>query len=626
MKPNNHLLLCILLTTLFSNPQIDEESNFYTAISNSNHDKNIVTDYSVDNDFDTDDSVAWQTAIDDISDNGGGVLTIPAGNYTIRNIDLKSNVHIEIDPDAIIRPFQVDDGKNYSIFKLADGKERIYNVSIICSDLTGLEEGHICDASEAGRYTVDLTQVVNNNVTVFAIRNAENFLVADFHVNDVYTDFSAVTLGTTKVGGYSDGTIKNTLTGTDTEILAAFDLALAMDSDYSINVTTVHNTHIASIESLIPVNDQQNAKDMLAPIIQDLSDELDEIAGTASLPGNDTKEELIGYYVDRLENYMITMVNRSEVSTNYFMPLNGIVRSGSVCNAAYGYGTIQSQAATNVLFKDLYGFGGATLRLETGYSKMNNVQYGGNFDIVARNIYSEQGNSTLMISPHAMHCGAVDAEGIRSKGSGFDARIEGGFISKKYCQDVGLEIGTYSYVKVVDVDAEFGMVAQLKSKHFYLMPDELVDDITDISQDGGESVIGPSIATAVNDANYICSDSGEQNVFLEDVSQVGFEFQEPVVPEEHVPIVCDNLSVGEIDTNVKSFIAYPNPNKGLLTVKSEENGILRIMNLLGTVLREESIEDIHEPKILDISYLPSGMYIVVFEGETTRETQYLFVN
>ena len=564
MKLYKPLFICSLITTLFSNAQIDSESNFYTYVSNSNYNKNIVLDYSVDNDFDTDDSVAWQTAIDDISDNGGGVLTIPAGNYTIRNIDLKSNVHIEIDPDAVIRPFQVDDGKNYSIFKLADGKERIYNISITCSDLTGLEEGHICDAFEAGRYTVDLRQIVNNNVTVFAIRNAENFLVADFHVNDVYTDFSAVTLGTTKVGGYSDGTIKNTLSGTDTEILAAFDLALIMDSDYMTNVTIGHDIHISSIESLISVNDQQNAKDMLAPIIEDLTDTLDEIAATGNLPGNDTEEELVDYYVDRLENYMTTMVNRSEVATNYFMPLNGIVRSGSVCNAAYGYGTIQSQAATNVLFKDLYGFGGATLRLETGYSKMNNVQYGGNFDIVARNIYSEQGNSTLMISPHAMHCGAVDAEGIRSKGSGFDARIEGGFISKKYCQDVGLEIGTYSYVKVVDVDAEFGMVAQLKSKHFHLMPDELVDDITDISQDGGESVIGPSIATALNDANYICSASGEQNVFLEDVSQIGFEYQEPVIPEEYVPIVCENLSVGNVSDDGNTFTAFPNPNKGLV--------------------------------------------------------------
>jgi len=240
-------------------------------------------------------------------------------------------------------------------------------------------------------------------------------------------------LGTTNVGGYWDGMIKNTLTVKDTGILSAFDLALTMDSDYSINVTTVHNTHITSIESLTPLNDQQNTKDMLAPIIQDLSDELDQIAGTGNLPGNDTKEELIEYYVHRLENYMITMVNRSELPKNYFMPLNGIVRSGSACNAAYGYEIIQLQAATNVLFKDLYGFGGAILRLENGYSKMNNVQYGGNFDILARNIYIEQGNSTLMISPHAMYCGAADAVVIRSKGSGFDARIEGGFISKKYC-------------------------------------------------------------------------------------------------------------------------------------------------------------------------------------------------
>lgn len=109
-------------------------------------------------------------------------------------------------------------------------------------------------------------------------------------------------------------------------------------------------------------------------------------------------------------------------------------------------------------------------------------------------------------------------------------------------------------MKVVDVDAEFGMVAQLKSKHFYLMPDELVDDITDISQDGGKRVIGPSIATAVKYADYICSDSGEQNVFFEDVSQVGFEFQELVVPEEYVLIVWESLSVGGIYTKFENLM------------------------------------------------------------------------
>ena len=50
------------------------------------------------------------------------------------------------------------------------------------------------------------------------------------------------------------------------------------------------------------------------------------------------------------------------------------------------------------------------------------------------------------------------------------------------------------------------------------------------------------------------------------------------------------------------------------------------MNLLGTVLWSEIIESADKTILLDVSNLQKGMYIVVFEGETAKDSQYLFVN
>ncbi len=157
---------------LFS--QIDNEANFYTDVSNANFNKNLVLDYSVDNDFTTDDSPKLQTAIDNISSNGGGILTISAGNYSFGNINLKSNVHLKIHKDVVIRPFYeiLTDGKlkNYAIFKLGANTNPVQNISI--SSISG------------DRFTIDLTQNNNPNVAVVNCQKVTNFLIANFNVLD----------------------------------------------------------------------------------------------------------------------------------------------------------------------------------------------------------------------------------------------------------------------------------------------------------------------------------------------------------------------------------------------------------------------------------------------------------
>ena len=98
----------------------------------------------------------------------------------------------------------------------------------------------------------------------------------------------------------------------------------------------------------------------------------------------------------------------------HFFPRNGVIKNSTTTNADYGYGLIQSQAAKNVFFHNLGGQGGVTLRLETGEKKMNNLQIGGNHDILAKNIECHDGNAAVMISPHAMQCGIITVDGVTS--------------------------------------------------------------------------------------------------------------------------------------------------------------------------------------------------------------------
>ena len=354
--------------------------------------KNLKTDFGASGNGSDGDSEKLQAAIDAVSKNGGGVVQIPAGEYCFTEVNLRSNVCLEIDKGVSITPFLNDAGKSVSIFNLGVNGGLIENVSI-----RGI----------GGRYTVRLP-AFEPGIRVFSFKYVRNFLVSDVTISDRLTKFSCF----------------------------------------------------------------QFATDATAPI-------------------------------------------------GVWRPTSGTVANANVTGAAYGYGLAQIQAAESVLFENLSGQGGVTLRLETGLAKMNDAQVGGMANIVGRNIECSDGNAAVMISPHSMHNGVVKVDGVKSTNCGFAVRIQGGFISQKYTNKA-LTPGDFApgcYVR--NVEATFGMSAQLKTKHYRLMHEELVKFIKTESEDG-ESHRGPSIAAVVNAAeNY--------HVEVENVTAHGFQYQESAI-------------------------------------------------------------------------------------------------
>ncbi|MDO6760976.1 hypothetical protein Q4566_12250 [Tamlana sp. 2_MG-2023] len=384
--------------------QIDIESNFYTEPISFKVTKNLKKDFNVDALFETDDSEELQKAIDCISKKGGGKLIIPKGNYSFTDIVLKSNVHIEIDSDAVIRPFKRSNSKNYFIFLLSsDTKEPIENVSVV-----GLD----------GQFIIDLSHTEHKRVRCFSIRNIHNFKLSNFKIIDNYTLF-------------------------------------------------------ASLEFL--------------PL--------------------EIKKE------DKL-----------------FSSKNGLIKNiDGLGIADYGYGLVQVRTGKNILFQNLSGIGGTTLRLEGHLKELRAIGGKDNMEnIIGRNIRCKKGNAALMLSPHYIYNGLVDIRDITAIGCGFAVRIDSGFANKDE-KKIGLKPGYFSPESVVsNVKATFASSeAQIKPKHYKFMPCNLRSEIhkTPITPfPHGDSYNGPSIAAVVYNPNYKINFSKKEVVLAE-----GFQDNQVVV-------------------------------------------------------------------------------------------------
>ncbi len=84
-------------------------------------------------------STAMQSAIDYVSEQGGGILNIPAGHYRFSSITMKSNVHVVVDKDATLYIAYPDDftsnfSNQYMFTFTASGTAHIENCSIRCSE------------------------------------------------------------------------------------------------------------------------------------------------------------------------------------------------------------------------------------------------------------------------------------------------------------------------------------------------------------------------------------------------------------------------------------------------------------------------------------------------------------
>ncbi|WP_068471542.1 T9SS type A sorting domain-containing protein [Saccharicrinis aurantiacus] len=260
---------------------------------------------------------------------------------------------------------------------------------------------------------------------------------------------------------------------------------------------------------------------------------------------------------------------------NWYSSRNGIVKDINVYGAAYGYGLVQSQALNNTLFKNLWGEGGVTLRLETGYSQMNIQQIGGNFNIVADNIYCENGNASLMVSPHETHNGIVSASNIESVNCGFAVRMSSGY-TRYDTIDVGP--GKYEDVYIENVKASYGSTAQVKSKHFKYMPCELRGLINEDIGPDGESYIAPAISCVVNTASDIVEGQLTYPNEIVNTESIGFEYQsKDIVTGEDVEEGCPDTyyitynADGGSHTNPPS---YNSADDDLVLLNAEKHGYI----------------------------------------------------
>ena len=181
--------------------------------------RNLRTHYGlVDDDARTNQSETLQKAIDDVAAAGGGRLVMPRGTYRFAGIYLKSNVHLLIEEDTVIKP-DWPEGQKVVVFlldtqrpsnrKAARQHEREYirNVSI-----RGLGGRFIVDYSDRKRKEGEGCRAV-------LCRMVKNFLIADLDVNDNFTVYCGITLTPTRsktkdvsdweVTRATDGTIRN---------------------------------------------------------------------------------------------------------------------------------------------------------------------------------------------------------------------------------------------------------------------------------------------------------------------------------------------------------------------------------------------------------------------------------
>ncbi|WP_111709812.1 hypothetical protein [Lutibacter citreus] len=178
------------------------KGEFYTLPTSFKKTVNFKTEYNVDNDFSTDDSEKLQKAIDKLSDAGGGKIVIPEGNYSFNEVSLKKDVHIEIDKDAVLRPFAALGKKALLMFSFTSTNKNVplRNTGIYCTN---------------GKFTVDLNYVrpLGRGFRFCIFKNADGFLVSDVSILDNHTQFSAFVFNGETINnrayGPKNGVLKN---------------------------------------------------------------------------------------------------------------------------------------------------------------------------------------------------------------------------------------------------------------------------------------------------------------------------------------------------------------------------------------------------------------------------------
>ncbi|MDO5986184.1 glycosyl hydrolase family 28-related protein [Flavivirga amylovorans] len=221
--------------------------------------------------------------------------------------------------------------------------------------------------------------------------------------------------------------------------------------------------------------------------------------------------------------------NSSSYEGNYFRATNGIVRNAHVTNASYGYGLIQAQTGKNILFKNISGEGGITLRLETGAALTVPMHI--NLDnIYGRNISIKNGHSATAMGSHTRTNGHVDIDGVRAESSLFASMVGIGFANKEQAK-LGYTAGRFAPTSTIkNVHAIYGTQAQHKPKNVRQLPCELRTFMSTTLNPDGASYKGPSIAAIKN---------SDPKITIEDVTYEGFLPSQKIKVNKEFQITCE---------------------------------------------------------------------------------------
>ncbi|WP_111709776.1 glycosyl hydrolase family 28-related protein [Lutibacter citreus] len=254
-------------------------------------------------------------------------------------------------------------------------------------------------------------------------------------------------------------------------------------------------------------------------------------------------EKALAFFVKNAQNFMFSDMNVLDNITrlaalvfttvihngNHVIPKNGIVKNSDIRESHVGYGLVQVNAGKNMLFKDLTGEGGVVVRLESGSKDVIPLREEGSIhNMVVRNIFGENCNAAVMISPHSIKNGEVDVDGAKSNSCIHTVRIDRG-------DDRNNEEGVAGYFSgdclVKNVHATYGETTPLKLGHFRWIPCEMRDLIGyTANRDSDKNFNGPSAAALRYSAypeNGGSMDKGYFNVEIpkKTITQEGFNEQ-----------------------------------------------------------------------------------------------------
>lgn len=228
----------------------------------------------------------------------------------------------------------------------------------------------------------------------------------------------------------------------------------------------------------------------------------------------------------RFSNIVLNLPSNENVDE---IPKKGVIKNVVMTGMHVGYGVVQMQSGKSVLYKNLDGQGGVTLRVETGAAATNKVNKVTVDDVVGRNITSRSGDAAFNMSPHRVDQGRVDIEGIVAINSTHAVQIAAGFIGNK----PGLieNKGTFdSRSYIGDITVTGGEGAQVKWKDFkYFDCDDRRKLILKCKNPDEESTPGHSIGVirdnAAAEGGCTNPDNGCYEVIVGEITKTNAGFE-----------------------------------------------------------------------------------------------------